>query len=132
MITSSWAGRTTTAPGGARTGPTCAGPAPGLEDLADGGRPAPDWPEILPPPPAQDPPPPLALPLPGSMAGRLKEAIESWPVTSGITGGRAAEVAELTGWTRTRCWPCTASWLTTAGERYMQLGHTGSPRDGRL
>jgi hypothetical protein len=97
-----------------------------LEDLADDGRPAPNWPEILPPPPPKpDLPPPLALPLPSSLAGRLEEAIEAWAVAAGVTAGRAAEVAELTGWTVDEVLACTASWLTITGERYMRLGATG-------
>jgi hypothetical protein len=93
-----------------------------LEDLADDGRPAPDWPEILPPPPPSPEPSPLALPLPHSLTGRLEEAIEAWAVAAGVTGGRAAEVAELTGWTEDEVLACTASWLTITGERYMHLG----------
>jgi hypothetical protein len=93
-----------------------------LEDLADDGRPAADWPGILPPPPAPGRPLPLALALPGSLAGRLEEAIEVWAVAAGITKGRAAEVAELTGWTEKQVLTCTASWLSMTGEDYMRLG----------
>jgi hypothetical protein len=96
-----------------------------LEDVADDGLPGPDWPEILPPPPTRNPPPPLALPLPCSLADLLEEAVETWAVAAGVTVGRAAEVAELTGWTEDEVLACTASWLTITGEQYMRLGATG-------
>jgi hypothetical protein len=95
-----------------------------LEDVAGDDRPGPPWPEVLPPPPARDPPPPLTLPLPGSLADLLEEAVEAWAVAAGVTAGRAAEAAELTGWTEDEVLACTASWLTITGERYMRLGAT--------
>ena len=98
-----------------------------LEDLAEDGRPGPDWPGVLPPPPAPVPLAPLALPLPRSLAAPLEEAIEAWAVTAGVTRSRAAEVAELTGWTQGEVLACTASWLTVTGEQYMRLGDAGRP-----
>lgn len=96
-----------------------------LEDLAGDGRPGPDWPGILPPPPAPDPPAPLALPLPGSLAAVLEEAIEAWAVAAGVSRGRAADVAALTGWAQDQVLACTESWLTITGDQYMRLGYTG-------
>ena len=98
-----------------------------LEDLAEEGRPGPDWPGILPPPPAPDPPAPLALPLPSSLSAQLEEVIEAWAVAAGVTRGRAAEVAALTGWTQDEVLACTASWLTVTGEQYMRLGDAERP-----
>jgi hypothetical protein len=103
-----------------------------LEDLADDGQPTADWPEILPPPPpVPDRPSPLALPLPGSLAAQLEETVETWVVDAGVTPGRAAEVAELTGWTQDEVLACTASWLAITGEQYMHIGDTGKPRKER-
>ena len=104
-----------------------------LEDLADGSRTAADWPEALPPPPpAPDAPAPLALPLPGSLAALLEETIETWTVAAGVTPGRAAEVAQLTGWTEDQVLACNASWLSFTGDQYMRLGEAeGEPRDDR-
>lgn len=97
-----------------------------LDDLTNDGRPAPDWPKILPPPPSvPDTPPPLALPLPASLADQLEEPIETWTLAAAIIDGRAAEVAALTGWTEDQVLACTASWLTITGEQYMRLGDTG-------
>jgi hypothetical protein len=70
---------------------------------------------------------PLALPLPASLAGRLEETIEAWTAEAAVTPGRAAEVADLTGWSREQVLACIASWLTVTGEEYMRLGD----RDGR-
>lgn len=95
-----------------------------LENLADDGKPGADWPEILPPPPAATEPPPLDLPLPDSLADRLEELVEGWAVAAEVTAGRAAEVAELTGWTEDQVLACTASWLAITGEQYMRLGDT--------
>jgi hypothetical protein len=96
-----------------------------VEDLTDNGRPAADWPAILPPPPPiSDPPTPLDLPLPRSLAGRLEETIEDWALQAGVIPDRATEVAELTGWPEDQVLACTASWLTVPGERYMRLGDT--------
>jgi hypothetical protein len=95
-----------------------------LEDVADDGLPGPDWPEILPPPPSRNPPPPLALPLPGSLADLLEDAVETWAVDADVSAGRVAEVAKLAGWSTDEVLACTASWLTITGERYMRLGAT--------
>jgi hypothetical protein len=96
-----------------------------LEDLAEDGKPGPDWPEILPPPPAPREPPPLDLPLPDSLADRLEEAVEAWAVAAAIVSGRATEVAELTGWAEDAVLACTASWLAITGDQYMRLGDAG-------
>jgi hypothetical protein len=94
-----------------------------LEDFASGGETGPDWPEILPlPPPAPDPPGPLALSLPGSLADRLEETIETWASEASIIPDRTAAVADLTGWTIGAVLACTASWLAVPGDEYMRLG----------
>jgi hypothetical protein len=97
-----------------------------LEGLDEDGQPGTDWPEILPPPPPAAPEPaPLALLLPDSLADRLEEAIEAWAVAAGVVSGRAAQVAELTGWTEDKVLACTASWLAITGDQYMRLGDAG-------
>lgn len=100
-----------------------------LEDLATDGTLAPNWPEALPPPPdiavLTPAPPPLALPgLPASLRARLEEAIDAWATSP--TQGRAAEVAELTGWTEDQVLACTGSYLTMTGEQYMSAGAAGN------
>lgn len=101
-----------------------------LEDLATDGTPALNWPEALPPPPdvAQltAAPPPLALPgLPASLRVQLEEIIDTWAVTVGGTEGRAAEVAQLTGWTEGQVLACAGSYLAMTGEQFMRIGAEG-------
>ena len=99
-----------------------------LEDFAERGEPAQNWPGILPvpDPPGDDNPPRLGLGLPPSLLMLLEETIDAWALAAGTSDGalhgRAAQVAELTGWSEDRVLACTASWLALPGDRYMAVG----------